>query len=117
MEKIVNALLAHDWTIETIFLILTILVLVPIKGESALKTILTHFKSNKEHDLLLLKQYDKLIEQYQEDKEKQDKIMLDQGNTIKDQGERIDALELKLERAFTENKELREENYKLRNIG
>ena len=104
MEAIINYITSHDWTAYSFILVVIILFIIPFKGgESALKTILTYFKENKEYEHNLIKRYDSLIEQLQEQLDKQT-IQLSV------QSQEIHALQ-------REVKELHEENYKLRNIG
>ena len=82
MDKIIDALLAHNWTFETIFLFGFIFLVVPFKGgESALKTILNHISNKKNQEL-------KLIEVLQQQNLEQDKeIRLLKEERVKDREE------------------------------
>ena len=93
MEKIVDALLTHNWTLETIIFFGFIFLVVPIKGESALKTILDHISNKKNQEL-------KLIQVLQEQH-------LEKSKKIKEQDKEISILKSEREKDRAEMKEMR----------
>ena len=104
MDKIIDALLAHNWTFETIFLFGFIFLVVPFKGnESALKSILNHFKNKKEFESQLIERYQAIANGLQEENNKlRDRItaletIIDQLRKTEDrQQEEINTLKIKL---------------------
>ena len=67
MEKIVDSLSAHEWTIFTFILAIVALLIIPFKGESALTTILTYLKNRKQFETQLIEKYQAIANGLQEE--------------------------------------------------
>lgn len=87
MNDIINSLSAHEWTVFSFCLAFASLFIIPFKGgESALKSILNHFKVD-------IKRYDDIMDRLQA--------------TINGQNEKIEDLEKRLTIVINENIQLR----------
>lgn len=61
MNDIANTLSAHEWTIYSFVFGVLCLFIIPFRKESALKSVLTSFKENKDHESALIEKLQDIV--------------------------------------------------------